>query len=75
MNSMFQNCWNLLSIDLSNFKTDKVNNMNYKFSGCSNLKELNINDFKCNKKCIIGDIIEGIDKTKCKLIVKDEKFK
>ena len=35
MKRMFYKCSNLISIDLSNFKTDKVNDMSYMFCGCS----------------------------------------
>ena len=37
---MFYDCKNMLSIDLSNFNTDKVTNMEGTVYGCSNLKEI-----------------------------------
>ena len=42
---MFYGCKSLKVLDLSNFNTNKVTNMNYMFYNCSSLKELNINNF------------------------------
>jgi surface protein len=75
MRSMFYECKNIISIDLSNFNTDKVIDMSYMFYGCSNLKKLNIYNFKLNQECNKTDLFEGIDKIRCKLIIKDEKIK
>ena len=36
---LFEKC-NIISIDLSNFDTSKVNNMGYMFNGCNKLKEI-----------------------------------
>ena len=44
-NFMFYGCFNLTSLDLSNFKTDKVTNMIYMFFGCVHLKNLNLSNF------------------------------
>ena len=40
MNRMFQNCKNLEYLDLSNFNTSNVTQINYMFRGCHKLKEL-----------------------------------
>jgi surface protein len=45
---MFNKCSSLEELDLSNFNTGKVNNMNYMFSECSSLKRLNICNFTRN---------------------------
>jgi len=37
MSCMFSNCSSLININLSNFNTQKVMNMNYMFLGCSSL--------------------------------------
>ena len=39
---MFHGCTNIISIDLSNFDSENVTNMNYMFSGCKNLKNIDI---------------------------------
>ena len=69
---MFYKCSNIASLDLSNFKTDKVTDMSFMFKGCSNFKEINIIEFKVNENCDIREIFQGIDKSNCKLIVRDE---
>ncbi len=45
MQSMFDGCSNLTSLDLSSFNTSKVKNMSYVFYSCSNLTELNVSNF------------------------------
>ena len=72
---MFYDYSNLISLDLSNFKTIKVTDMSFMFYGCSNLKVLNINQFIYNKNCNMKDILKGIDKIYCNLIVKEENIK
>ena len=43
---MFYECKNLTSLDLSNFKTENVEDMSYMFYGCSSLTSLNLSNFK-----------------------------
>ena len=43
MQAMFESCNSLTSLDLSQFKTDKVNNMYAMFHECYSLEELKIN--------------------------------
>ena len=45
MNSMFNGCSSLTSLNLSTFVTEKVSNMRNLFNGCSNLTSLNVNNF------------------------------
>ena len=45
MKSMFKNCTSLESLDINNFNTSKVINMNSMFYGCSSLISLFISDF------------------------------
>ena len=50
MNGMFENCSSIYSIDLSNFDTSKVNNMEGMFNKCHKLKEIKgINKFNTNQ--------------------------
>ena len=48
MNSMFYNCINLKSLDLSSFRTTSLGNINSLFSGCNSLTFLDLSnwDFK-----------------------------
>ena len=45
MNSMFNECTALKSLDLTNFNTAKVTNMSYMFYDCSALASLNVSKF------------------------------
>ena len=46
MDSMFEGCGQLKSLDLSNFQTQGVYDMSYMFANCSNLESLNLSTFK-----------------------------
>ena len=43
MKSMFENCTNLKSLDLSHFNTLAVSDLSYMFNNCSSLESLKIN--------------------------------
>ena len=46
LNSFFESCTDLISLDLSNFDTSKVTDMSYMFNKCHKLKEIKgINKF------------------------------
>ena len=47
--AMFYNCDKLTSLDLSNFDTSKVTNMNSMFYGCSSLTSLDVSNFDTSK--------------------------
>lgn len=47
--NMFSGCYNLKELDLSNFDTSNVENMNGMFEGCENLKELDLSNFDTSK--------------------------
>ena len=42
MRNMFYGCYSLISLDLSNFNTQNVTNMNLMFYFCDSLKKENI---------------------------------
>ena len=48
MKCMFYGCSELKELNLNNFNTNNVTDMNYMFYGCSSLKELNLNNFNTN---------------------------
>ena len=48
MSNMFTNC-SIISLDLSNFDTSNVENMENMFGGCSNLLSLNLSNFNTSK--------------------------
>ena len=43
---LFCDCKNLISLDLSNFNTENVKDMNHMFFGCFSLREINLKNFK-----------------------------
>ena len=45
MNTMFQACYELESLNLSNFNTSNVNDMSWMFCECNKLKHLNLSNF------------------------------
>ena len=45
MSCMFQECYNLKSLDLSNFDTSKAWYVYLMFDGCSSLEYLDISNF------------------------------
>jgi len=49
MKYLFQDCYSLESIDLSNFNTSQVMHMNGLFSGCEGLESINISSFDMKK--------------------------
>ena len=51
MVSMFSYCYSLSSLDLSNFNTQNVTNMEYMFFHCNSLSSINLSNF--NTKNVI----------------------
>ena len=49
MISMFDNCQNLSSLNLSKFNTENVTNMSYMFDNCQNLSSLDLSKFNTAK--------------------------
>ena len=45
---MFNGCSSLKELNLSNFNTNNVTDMEYMFYVCSSLKELNLSNFNTN---------------------------
>ena len=45
MRSMFSGCTSLISIDLTNFKTSKLKNINFLFYECSSLISVNLSNW------------------------------
>ena len=48
MSYMFYKCSSLIKLNLSNFNTNNLTNMNCMFDSCASLKELNISNFNTN---------------------------
>ena len=70
---MFYECSALKELNLSNFNTNNVSNMNHMFNKCSSLKELNCANFNAKKITNINEIFWGCSgelKKKIKKILK-----
>ena len=61
-NSMFYNCSNLTTLDLSNFNTSKATNMNSMFQGCSSLSSLNISSLNTSNVTSMYRMFYGCSK-------------
>ena len=59
MNSMFQGCSNLTSLDLSNWDTSKVTNMLNMFNGCNKLTSLDVSNFNTSNVTTMGNMFSG----------------
>ena len=50
LNGLFEKCYNLISIDISNFNSSNITDMSYMFNKCHKLKEIKgLNNFNTNK--------------------------
>ena len=58
-NYMFNGCSSLTNINLSNFNTDKVNDMSFMFYKCSSLTKIDLSNFKTIKVTDMSDMFSG----------------
>ena len=73
---MFHGCSSLKELNLNNFNTNNVTDMNGMFSGCSSLKELNLNNFNTNNVTNMSDMFSGcLDELKLKIKSQFKNFK
>ena len=56
---MFYNCFSLTSLNLSNFNTSNVTDMEGMFYGCSSLTSLNLSNFNTSKVTNIYNMFDG----------------
>ena len=66
MGRMFYECNELEYLDLSNFNTSNITNMDYMFAGCNKLKYLNLSNFPkksifMKKQCLCLSIRKNVD--------------
>ena len=62
MSHMFTSCYSLVSLNVSNFNTSKITNMNAMFSGCSSLTSLNVSSFDTSKVTDMGSMFRNCNK-------------
>ena len=58
---MFSKCESLTNIDLSNFNTQNVINMNSMFSNCQSLKNINLSNFKTQNVTNMSGMFNGCE--------------
>ena len=81
MSEMFCECSSLKELNINNFNTINVNNMEGMFYGCSVLKELNLNNFNTNNVADMNRMFYGCSKDLIMKIktqyknIKEESFK
>ena len=63
MLGMFYGCRNLISLDLSNFNTSSVTNMEYMFYNCKNLISLDLSNFNTSSVTSMRDMFYGCNST------------
>ena len=80
MRGMFLGCSSLNELNISNYNTINVTEMNDMFAGCSSLKELNLSNFNTTNVTDMKNMFSGCSeqlKKKIKAqykIIKDEAF-
>ena len=75
MTEMFEGCLSLNSIDLSNFETPSLTELDKMFFDCINLTYLNIQNFYIDYPSIINIISNVKEKEKGSIIIKEEFYK
>jgi len=73
MSSMFEGCWSLTNINLSNFNTNNVTNMSSMFEGCSSLKNINLSNFNTNNVTNMSSMFIGCSSLKKESIITNDK--
>jgi len=71
MGSMFRECQNLTSINVSNFNTSNVSSMLSMFLNCESLISLDFRSFDTRKATNMNGIVSGCKKLKCVVFGKD----
>jgi len=72
MNSMFNYCFAIEELDLSNFDTSNDRNMADMFDNCNSLKYLNLLNFTIH--CSTENMLSFQNKDKCKFITNNKRL-
>jgi len=70
MTTMFQECYELKNLDLSNYNTSNVTNMSWMFNKCNNLKYLNLLNFTIKGET--KNMLTFQNKDKCNFITNNK---
>ena len=75
MGYMFDLCESLKEINLSNFNTQNITNMDSMFCNCSSLKEINLSNFNTQNVTNMDSMFESCESLKKeKVITNDNKI-
>ena len=69
---MFCGCKSLKQLDLSNFNTNNVKDMNLMFCGCKELEKINLENFRTDNVVDMIDMFSGCQKLKKENIVTND---
>ena len=58
---MFNECGNIIELDLSSFDTKNVTNMSYMFNGCNNLYNINLSSFNTLNVTIFSNMFDNCE--------------
>ena len=75
MKAMFQNCQDLEELDLSNFNTSKVSDMESMFNQCIQLKKLDLSKFNIKSDYKTRYIFNFVNKNNFRFICEDNIIK
>ena len=70
MRIMFQKCYELIYLDLSNFNNSNITNMAWMFNQCNQLKYLNLKNFAIN--CETKNMLNFENKKNCQFITNNK---
>ena len=74
MGSMFFNCNKLTALDVSNFDTSKVTNMDYMFCDCYNLTALDVSKWDLSNVTRMNKIFDGCQNLKILTAAENDKL-
>ena len=72
INGMFLNCNELIYLNVSNYDTRNVKDMEYVFYNCKNLRFLNLSNFSLKEECITERMFLFFSRD-CEFITNNEK--
>jgi surface protein len=75
MGNMFSNCSSLTSVDLSNFDTSNVTNMEFMFRNCSSLTSIDLSSFDISNVTSMMSMFSGCTNPNLTIYIKDEATK
>ena len=73
MKGMFYECKSLKNLNLSDFDTQNVIDMDYIFSGCKSLMKINLTNFNTQNVKNMSGIFDGCNSLKKQFVITNDK--